>query len=133
MSESSYNLTLTSIGGGTNVIAGLGTPNFAYALDLATNLTPPINWMPQITNTTPVASLSFTNVTRRTSEFLPDAVCARAVSGRISTPPPIASLCGRSAPGPLRRGCQFDKSLDVGDIAGRRCADRELEAVSGEP
>jgi hypothetical protein len=60
-SPSSYNLALTTAGAGTYVITGLGTPNYAYALDLATNLAPPIDWMPQATNTQPGVNLIFTN------------------------------------------------------------------------
>jgi hypothetical protein len=61
----SYNqLSVASLGNGSNVLTFLGIPNYQYALDLATNLTPPVNWMPQATN--PAASngvLIFTNVT----------------------------------------------------------------------
>lgn len=60
-------LLLASAGVGTNVITYLGIPGASYALDLATNFTPPINWMPQTTNTASTANattagyLSFTN------------------------------------------------------------------------
>jgi len=60
-----YNqLSLAAPGNGTNILTYLGIPNYNYALDLATNLAPPVNWMPQITN--PAANngvLRFTNVT----------------------------------------------------------------------
>jgi hypothetical protein len=62
ISTSSHNLSLVKPSPGTNVITALGTPNFAYALDLATNLTPPVNWVPQATNTTSSTNLIFTNI-----------------------------------------------------------------------
>jgi hypothetical protein len=62
VSPSSYIVSLKEFGTGTNVITGLGTPNYAYALDLATNLAPPVDWMPQATNTAPGVNLIFTNV-----------------------------------------------------------------------
>jgi hypothetical protein len=62
LSQSSYILSLTRSGVGTNVIAGLGTPGYGYALDLATNLAPSMNWLPQTTNTPPDQSLLYTNV-----------------------------------------------------------------------
>ncbi len=62
LSQFSHDLTLTRLGDGTNLITGLGTPGYSYALDLATNLAPPINWMPQATNTQPGMNLIFTNV-----------------------------------------------------------------------
>jgi hypothetical protein len=65
LSQSSYNLSLKSLVAGTNivnVITGLGTPNNTYALDLATNLAPPVNWVPQATNTPTGVNLVFTNV-----------------------------------------------------------------------
>ena len=34
---------------------------FAYSLDLATNLTPPVVWTPEATNASPTVNLSFTN------------------------------------------------------------------------
>jgi hypothetical protein len=61
------NQLLLANAGSTNVITYLGTPGANYALDLATNLTPPINWMPQGTNTASTANattagyLNFTN------------------------------------------------------------------------
>jgi hypothetical protein len=59
-----YNLlSASNLGNGTNVLTFAGIPTYNYALDLATNLAPPINWMPQATN--PAAnngSLIFTNV-----------------------------------------------------------------------
>jgi hypothetical protein len=60
-------LLLANARGGTNVITYLGTPGANYALDLATNLAPPVNWMPQATNTTLIGNvatagyLTFTN------------------------------------------------------------------------
>jgi hypothetical protein len=62
LSTSSYNLALTNLGPGTNLITGIGTPGYAYALDLATNLVPPINWIPQTTNFSPDMNLTFTNI-----------------------------------------------------------------------
>jgi len=61
-------LTLSQSGFTTNVITYLGTPGQKYALDLATSLTPPVNWMPQTTNMTSANNavtggyLTFTNV-----------------------------------------------------------------------
>ena len=59
-----YNqLAATPGGSGTNVITFLGLPNRNYTLDSATNLTPPINWIPQTTNPANVSGiLNFTNV-----------------------------------------------------------------------
>jgi hypothetical protein len=60
-------LLLANAGGGTNVIIYLGSPGANYALDLATNLAPPFNWMPQTTNTASIGNaatagyLMFTN------------------------------------------------------------------------
>ncbi len=62
LSESSYNLSLVNLGAGTNVITGMGTPGYSYALDLASSLTPPVNWMPQATNTPVSQYLIYTNV-----------------------------------------------------------------------
>ena len=56
-------LSLVSLGGGTYRLTFAGIPNYNYALDLATNLAAPINWMPQATN--PAAGngyLVFTNM-----------------------------------------------------------------------
>jgi hypothetical protein len=61
-SRSSHDLALKRLGGGTNIITGFGTPGYSYALDLATNLTPPIDWIPQTTNTQPGVNLVFTNL-----------------------------------------------------------------------
>jgi hypothetical protein len=61
-------LTLAQPAPSTNVITYLGTPGANYALDSATNLTPPINWIPQATNTastnnaTTAGYLTFTNL-----------------------------------------------------------------------
>jgi hypothetical protein len=59
-----YNqLSVTGAGANTNVMSVLEIPNYNYALDLSTNLLPPINWIPQATN--PANSngiLNFTNV-----------------------------------------------------------------------
>ena len=40
----------------TNVITYLGIPGANYALDLATSLAPPVNWMPQMTNTASIGN-----------------------------------------------------------------------------
>ncbi|HXI70028.1 MAG TPA: tail fiber protein [Verrucomicrobiae bacterium] len=66
-----YNqLALQSLGGGSNVLTFLGTPGFKYALELATNLTHPINWQPQMTNpAAPNGWLIFTNVTAQSPVF----------------------------------------------------------------
>lgn len=58
------------MGSGTNVITFLGNPNYNYALDLATNLNPPLNWMPQATNPAGInGTLNFTNVSTQTPSF----------------------------------------------------------------
>lgn len=62
LSPSSSLLAVTALGGYTNIITGLGTPGNGYALELATNLTPPVNWQPQATNVSSDTSLIFTNV-----------------------------------------------------------------------
>jgi hypothetical protein len=60
-------LLLANEGVGTNVITYLGTPGANYALDLATNLAPAVNWILQRTNTASTANaatagyLMFTN------------------------------------------------------------------------
>ena len=46
-----------------HVMTFLGIPNHNYALDLSTNLLPPINWMPQVTNPANLdGTLLFTNL-----------------------------------------------------------------------
>jgi hypothetical protein len=61
-------LTLAQPASPTNVITYLGTPGNNYTLDSATDLTPPINWIPQATNTastntaTTAGYLTFTNL-----------------------------------------------------------------------
>jgi hypothetical protein len=59
-----YNLlSVVTPGNGTNVLAFSAIPTCSYALEAATNLLPPILWIPQTTN--PAAndgSLRFTNV-----------------------------------------------------------------------
>jgi len=66
-----YNqLSVGNFGNGTNVLTFAGIPTYNYALDLATNLTPPIVWMPQATN--PAASdgsLNFTNLSSEPQSF----------------------------------------------------------------
>lgn len=66
-----YNLlSAVNLGNGSNVLNYAGIPTYNYALDMATNLTPPINWMPQVTN--PAAhngSLIYTNVSTAPQSF----------------------------------------------------------------
>lgn len=66
-----YNqLAFTSLGGGTSVLQYAGIPTYNYALDMATNLAYPINWMPQITN--PAANngfLFFTNTSTAPASY----------------------------------------------------------------
>jgi pectin methylesterase-like acyl-CoA thioesterase len=66
-----YNqLALINFSNSTNVVMFLGIPDSNYALDLATNLTPPVNWIPQTTN--PAADsgyLSFTNISALPQSF----------------------------------------------------------------
>jgi hypothetical protein len=69
LSKSSYNLALAPLGGGVDVITGLGTPGYTYALDFTTNLTAPITWMPQATNTLSSQSLVFTNISASPQGF----------------------------------------------------------------
>jgi hypothetical protein len=63
LSPMSYGLSVQRVGSGTNIIRGFGTPGYAYSLDMATNLAPPVNWTPQITNTETNINLIFTNAT----------------------------------------------------------------------
>jgi hypothetical protein len=42
-------MTLTAIGGGLQ-LQFIGTPNYPYILETATNLASPINWQPVLTN-----------------------------------------------------------------------------------
>jgi hypothetical protein len=56
-------LSVVTPGNGTNVLDFSAIPTYSYALEEATNLLPPILWIPQTTN--PAAddgSLIFTNV-----------------------------------------------------------------------
>jgi len=68
-------LSLANVGASTNVLTFLGSPGSNYVLDLATNLFPPVQWMPQSTNiasTNNAAAagyVSFTNVTKLPSGF----------------------------------------------------------------
>jgi trimeric autotransporter adhesin len=63
LSPTSYGLSVQRLGPGTNIIRGFGTPGYAYALDMATNLISPVNWTPLITNTQTNINLIFTNAT----------------------------------------------------------------------
>jgi hypothetical protein len=69
LSKSSYSLGLANLGGGTNIITGLGTPGYSYALDFTTNLAPPTVWTPEATNTLSSQSLIFTNVSTSSNGF----------------------------------------------------------------
>jgi hypothetical protein len=68
-------MTLVQPAPSTNIITYLGTPGSAYALDAATALTPPINWIPQATNTAPTNNaatagyLTFTNLSAAPQAF----------------------------------------------------------------
>jgi autotransporter-associated beta strand protein len=58
------------IGPGTVALSYLGIPGYNYALDWATNLTPPINWTALVTNTAADdGSLSYTNTTTEPANF----------------------------------------------------------------
>jgi len=61
---SGYNqISAVNGGNGTSVLTFLGVPGYNYALDLATNLVPPINWVPQVTNTAATSGyIMFTNL-----------------------------------------------------------------------
>jgi trimeric autotransporter adhesin len=67
-------LLLANAGGGDNILTFLATPGAKYALDVAISLTPPVNWIPQLTNAastndaTTAGYLTFTN-----SNHLPQA------------------------------------------------------------
>jgi hypothetical protein len=58
---------LANTSAGTNIVTYLGTPGAEYALDLASSLTPPVNWIAQTTNAASTANattagyVSFTN------------------------------------------------------------------------
>jgi hypothetical protein len=67
--DSSYILSLAQDPSGTNVITVRVTPGASYALETATNLTPPVHWIPQMTNTAPGLNLLFTNVSAASQEF----------------------------------------------------------------
>jgi hypothetical protein len=69
LSKSSYNLSLANLGGGTNLITGLGTPGYTYALEFATNLVPPIVWTLQMTNSSSSQTLVFTNISSSSQGF----------------------------------------------------------------
>jgi trimeric autotransporter adhesin len=54
--------TIVKLSSATNVVSYLGTPGSMYALDLATNLVPPIHWTPQATNIAPASGyVTYTN------------------------------------------------------------------------
>jgi len=58
------------IGAGTVALSFLGVPGYNYALDWATNLTPPINWMGVTTNTAAAnGSLHFTNTSAAAENY----------------------------------------------------------------
>ena len=69
LSKSADNLALATRGGGVDVITGLGTPGYTYALDFATNLMPPVTWIPQATNTSSSQYLAFTNASASPQGF----------------------------------------------------------------
>jgi hypothetical protein len=58
---SSYDMSIKEIAAGKYVVSGLGTPELAYVLERATNLAPPVVWVPVATNVPSTAVLSFTN------------------------------------------------------------------------
>ena len=58
------------IGNGTVVLSYLGVPGYNYALDWATNLAAPINWMAVSTNTAgATGSLNFTNTSTEPANY----------------------------------------------------------------
>jgi hypothetical protein len=60
----------SSSGGGTNALAFQGLPGSNYALEMATNLVPPVVWQPLLTNGAAVnGSLFFTNVASQSPVF----------------------------------------------------------------
>jgi hypothetical protein len=70
VSRASYNLALATRGGGSFTINAQGTPGYFYALDIATNLTSPIIWMPQLTNSaSDKGLLEFTNASPTAQGF----------------------------------------------------------------
>jgi fibronectin-binding autotransporter adhesin len=61
-SEGSNRLSIQSIGGGMVVLNYAGIPNYNYALDETSSLTPPVVWTPVVTNAAAAnGSLTFTN------------------------------------------------------------------------
>ena len=61
---------LSVINPGTVAFTYLGIPGYNYALDWATNLTPPINWMAVVTNTAAGnGSLNYTNTSTEPVNF----------------------------------------------------------------
>lgn len=66
-----YNQLSTPVmSGGTNVISFLGNPSYYYAVDVATNLAPPVNWMPLATNYAGTNGvLVFTNISTQPQDF----------------------------------------------------------------
>jgi hypothetical protein len=68
-------LLLNQTGSSMNVLSFLGTPDHKYALDIATNLTVPIQWFPLSTNTASYANatssgyVSFTNANALPQSF----------------------------------------------------------------
>ena len=58
------------IGNGSVVLNYLGVPGYNYALDWATNLSAPINWMAVITNTAGAnGALNFTNTSTEPANY----------------------------------------------------------------
>ena len=51
------------------LITASGTPNYAYALELATDLAQPVDWTPQSTNAPNSVNLIFTNVSASAQGF----------------------------------------------------------------
>jgi trimeric autotransporter adhesin len=68
---SGYNQVFAQwITGGTNAVGFHGIPNSSYALEMATNLTQPVLWMPLATNVSSTNGfLLFTNVTGQSPVF----------------------------------------------------------------
>lgn len=66
-----YNqLSAQWLGGGTNTLGFHGVPNSGYALEMATNLTPPVFWQPVTTNVTGTkGAVSFTNIPSQSPVF----------------------------------------------------------------
>ena len=62
-SATGANLVSATAGDGNAYLSYAGIPGYNYALDKATSITPPITWVPQVTNTANGSGqLNYTNL-----------------------------------------------------------------------